>query len=316
MSAADDADANHNELCAAVSRCISGCGSLRKVVSHIFGRNKTCTMQIPEACTISWCRQHYQRFRYRSKENWINIQIDIVRCQLDRIEEWGGARSWTIGWGKGEKAAIEAESAAAVAHMANDVSQHANTAGFTAINQTRIANTIEADEDQAVTRSAGFLSSYIGTGKTLDQVRAAVDAVEKWAETPSGHGKSFPQIEFLPDIDRKIYPPASGRKEPKRRKPLTPPAEGSSSSPTVVPALTSPVKNSAESLRRNPTRRVKRSLSTAFGDDATVDDATTEANPSAKRPQPQASRPAATPKVAIGREGTASGPVRKKGKRS
>ena len=53
----------------------------RKVVSHIFGRNKACTRKLPENLWILWCRKHYQRFKYRAEdaENWHTIQLGLVR---------------------------------------------------------------------------------------------------------------------------------------------------------------------------------------------------------------------------------------------
>ena len=40
----------------------------RKVVSHIFGRNKACTRKLPENLWRLWCRKHYQRFKYRAED--------------------------------------------------------------------------------------------------------------------------------------------------------------------------------------------------------------------------------------------------------
>ncbi|MCJ1466490.1 hypothetical protein MMC07_005109 [Pseudocyphellaria aurata] len=302
---APDTDANYNRQCLAVSRCNSGCDSLRKVVSHVFGRNKTCTMQIPESCTISWCRQHYQRFRYRSKENWIKIQIDIIRRQLDRIENWGGAMSWTIDWGKGEKEAIDVENAV-ITQRVNSASYYGNATGFTAINQTRTANALEKpfDESQSTTSSIRFLQSHMGAGKSINEVRATVDAVEKWAETPNGFGEDFPHIEFLPDIDKVLYPPISGRKG---QKPLASATSGPSSSPALKSASTT-VKDSLESPRKNPARGVKRSARKAFEDEAadakTDEDMTAKRNISTRRPQLQANQLTATPKASPRRNST------------
>ncbi|MCJ1423309.1 hypothetical protein MMC29_001191 [Sticta canariensis] len=313
-----DPDTNYNELCLAVSHCRSGCDKMRKVVSHVFGRNKICTRQIPEACTISWCRQHYQRFRYRCKENWIHTQIDIIRRQLGRMEQWGGVRSWTIIWGKSVKEAIDLENALA-AQMLNDASHNQNAAEFTANNQDRTANAIEEPfkENQVPTSSFQSLVGHIGAGKTFEEVYSTVDAIEKWAESPNGYGHQFPQIEFLPDIDEERYPPAGGRKKPRRQqKPLSPAVVGSSSSPTVASALMSPITGSSQSPRKNGKRGVKRSHTRAFEDDSsdalTKDDATTKKHPSPKRRQLQASRPTAASKAGKGSKDTKKNPARKK----
>lgn len=142
----------------------------------------------------------------------------------------------------------------------------------------------------------------MGAGKSINEVRATVDAVEKWAETPNGFGEDFPHIEFLPDIDKVLYPPNSGRKA---QKPLAPTTSGPSSSPAVI-STSAPAKNPLELPRKNPARRVKRSASNAFEDEAadveTDEDATVKRNQLTRRPQLQANRPAATTKTSLGRK--------------
>ena len=313
-----DLDTDYNELCLAVSRCTSGCKTMRKVVSHVFGRNKTCTMQIPEDCTVTWCRQHYQRFKYRCKEKWINTQIDIIRRQLGRMEQWGGVRSWTINWGKSVKEAIDVENVL-VTQRLNDASQHQNAAVFAANNQIRSANAMEkpSKENQAPTSNFQFLVTHIGAGKTFKQVYDTVDAIETWAKSPNGYGQQFPPIEFLPDIDEERHPPAGGRKKPRcRQKSLPPTAVGSLLSPAVISASISPIKNSSEPHRRNENRGVKRSSSRAFEyaptDGSAHDDATTKLSPPPKRHQLQASRTTTAFKAEIGHENAKKGPAGKK----
>ncbi|KAL4775759.1 hypothetical protein BDW60DRAFT_204324 [Aspergillus nidulans var. acristatus] len=42
----------------------------RKVISHIFGRKKKVTQQIPPWICVYYCRRHYQRARYRAGKRW------------------------------------------------------------------------------------------------------------------------------------------------------------------------------------------------------------------------------------------------------
>ncbi|KAF7174093.1 hypothetical protein CNMCM6106_008200 [Aspergillus hiratsukae] len=42
-------------------------GNPRKLISHIFGRNKTSTKLFPAHVWVHYCRKHYQRARYRSR---------------------------------------------------------------------------------------------------------------------------------------------------------------------------------------------------------------------------------------------------------
>ena len=94
-------------LCQFTANCNTGSRDYRKVISHIFGRNKKCTTQIPDSCWIIYCRKHYQRTRYRTNKaqikTYFNIQFDNLSRQLTRMERWGGVRSWTIALRKKER---------------------------------------------------------------------------------------------------------------------------------------------------------------------------------------------------------------------
>lgn len=67
----------------------------RKVISHIFGRNKTATKLFPPQVWVHYCRKHYQRARYRSKE-WPFTQCDLLLDSLDRMEAWEGVRCFKV----------------------------------------------------------------------------------------------------------------------------------------------------------------------------------------------------------------------------
>ncbi|EPS27064.1 hypothetical protein PDE_02005 [Penicillium oxalicum 114-2] len=67
----------------------------RKVVSHLFGRNKASTKLFPESVWIFYCRKHYQRARYRA-EQWPFNQCELLLQSLDRMERWGYVRSFEL----------------------------------------------------------------------------------------------------------------------------------------------------------------------------------------------------------------------------
>lgn len=60
----------------------------RKIVSHLFGRNKASTKLFPDYVWVYYCRKHYQRARYRA-EQWPFNQCELLMQSLDRMEEWG-----------------------------------------------------------------------------------------------------------------------------------------------------------------------------------------------------------------------------------
>ncbi|KAA6411679.1 MAG: hypothetical protein FRX48_04960 [Lasallia pustulata] len=89
-------------------RCsyIKGCSTEspeRKVTSHLFGRNKNCTKQIPDSVWLWYCRKHYQRTRYRDRVAFTKLQLDSVRRQVQRLRAWGGVREWEVILKKSEK---------------------------------------------------------------------------------------------------------------------------------------------------------------------------------------------------------------------
>ena len=162
--------------CVAVSTCVANSGDHRKVVSHIFGRNKACTRDLPDNLWIYWCRKHYQRFKYRAEdaENWHTIQMGLVRNQLQAFEDWGEVRSWTISLRKAEQDAITKE------------------------NQNGVTYT-----SYVTSCWERFLLPYLGTNKTFAQVREVLNVIDrKFNEAEYRNRdkklKIFPGIEFLP----------------------------------------------------------------------------------------------------------------------
>ncbi|RAH64453.1 putative pathogenicity factor, partial [Aspergillus aculeatinus CBS 121060] len=58
----------------------------RKLISHIFGRNKHSTKQIPATLWCCYyCRKHYQRARYRERDTWALTQCFWVGQMLQRL---------------------------------------------------------------------------------------------------------------------------------------------------------------------------------------------------------------------------------------
>src|SRR5205809_849048 len=67
----------------------------RKVISHIFGRNKKCTIGVPDCVWIYYCRKHYQRARYRTGE-WPFRQCDLAVDTIQNMRAWGGVESFNL----------------------------------------------------------------------------------------------------------------------------------------------------------------------------------------------------------------------------
>ena len=176
----NDAPQHVDTKCVAVTTCVANSGDHRKVVSHIFGRNKACTRGLPNDLWIFWCRKHYQRMKYRAEdaENWHTIQMGLVRKQLQTFEDWGEVRFWIIALRKTEQDTITKE--------------NENGATYT---------------NQASPCWERFLLPYLGSNKTFGQVREVLDVIErKFNESEYRNRekklKMFPGVEFLPVCEK------------------------------------------------------------------------------------------------------------------
>ncbi|KAI9716963.1 MAG: hypothetical protein M1828_007477 [Chrysothrix sp. TS-e1954] len=91
---------------------IEGCEGTdqkRKVVSQFFGRNKSATMNLPDAIYMPMCRRHYQRTAYKDKQRgkWCSKQAQMVARVFDAIDKKGVEQRWTIKTSKGIKDTLD-----------------------------------------------------------------------------------------------------------------------------------------------------------------------------------------------------------------
>lgn len=186
--------------CKFMQNCNTNCHAYRKVVSHILGRNKKCTTQIPEECWIEYCRKHYQRTKYRTSKmdskGYCEVQLDILRRQLETLKAWDGVRSWEIAIRKKERDILQQED--------NEMSRRRNNGS--AINQF-VFNAVNKCKER-------LLLSHVGTKKTYADVEHLFDFIER--NLPNDTFDKFPAIELLPDIDTSTYPPRAELKAIKK----------------------------------------------------------------------------------------------------
>jgi len=177
--------------CQFMKMCNTDSNDYRKVVSHLFGRNKKCTTQIPEECWIEYCRKHYQRTKYRTtkdeRKNWVGVQLDILCRQLTRLERWGEVRSWEIAIRKKERDILKKE---------DDRMVQIRSSGG-AVNQAT-SNQVHRCKERR------FLG-HCGPNKTYDDIRTLIAFVKR--EVQRGIFDDMPGLELLPDIDPVAYPP-------------------------------------------------------------------------------------------------------------
>lgn len=169
----------------------------RKVISHLFGRNKICTRQIPEKFFVKCPRKLYQRTRSRAPSKWAFEQVVMLRGQVKEMEEWGHVRSWAIELKASKRKQIKQEDA----ELARSVTLNSNSL-----------------PQQSGTRCAErFLVPYLGRGKSFGHVNGIIDLIEADLNSTAEDERKFPGVEFLPDIDRKLFPPRPMKVSPMPR---------------------------------------------------------------------------------------------------
>ncbi|KAL8989617.1 MAG: hypothetical protein Q9169_008322, partial [Polycauliona sp. 2 TL-2023] len=228
-------------------KCTLNSGDHRKVTSHVFGRNKRETYQIPEELWIKYCRKHYQRQKYRCPQDWYETQLLLVDSQLTRLEEWGGVIDWTIQLRKKEREYVDKEN-----------------------NYQAIHGSLP---DGVLTRER-FLLQHLGPNKTFAEVREVVDLINK--ECDDTGIKFLPSFEFLPRIDERRNPRPRrgvGRRGMRRSVPRTPTAPSTfrlatDDSGKLTQIETKPRQNSGTgyALAKQLTQAKKRSASAMNGD--------------------------------------------------
>ncbi|KAI9805670.1 MAG: hypothetical protein M1833_005163 [Piccolia ochrophora] len=194
--------------CSYTDNCTTG-SPLRKVVSHIFGRNKLCTRQIPKGVWVHYCRKHYQRSRYRNPKGFALLQCDLVRKQVDRLQHWGGVRDWIVKVRKREEMRLNKENAqlAAGRHGQDDGSGDGDD----------LYDRYDASGVSGQGGSVGssrWLVRSTGPGKTTSEVLEILDRIEQEiAET----GSNFPDVEILPNVVTEKARPSSSTSATSRR---------------------------------------------------------------------------------------------------
>ncbi|KAI9783750.1 MAG: hypothetical protein M1816_001186 [Peltula sp. TS41687] len=169
--------------CSYTSNCSTG-SPLRKVVSHIFGRNKLCTRRIPKEVWVHYCRKHYQQSRYRNPRGFALLQCDLVRKHIRRLQDWGGVTDWMIKARKSEDAEMLAADNSSVGH-----GREANKTNGMDGNANRTIPSSMAGAWEWLVQSTGSGKSTVDVLKILDRIEADI----------ANSGSNFPDVEMLPN---------------------------------------------------------------------------------------------------------------------
>ncbi|KAK9371971.1 uncharacterized protein V1513DRAFT_283610 [Lipomyces chichibuensis] len=164
----------------------------RKVVSHIFGRNKRQTLAIPEDMWVFICRRHYQRESYR-KETFPILQTKLVLMQLDKLEQWGKVSNFKVIRSKPKRCAPRASYAAAT---------------LSPRSQSYPSGANKIDIQSVIERMVDDQTTY-----SFAQIRALIVAIQDYLERETDPSlRVFPNIEILPNIEGPLAYIRRGRK--------------------------------------------------------------------------------------------------------
>ena len=152
----------------------------RKVVSHYFGRNKLCTLGVPDHIWAPYCRKHYQRTRYRNVGNYVDIQMDLVKTTLKRMKKWGGITDFEF------TLRLQAQK-----HVDREI-EHEN-----ACEEARAAGKAPPPTQDTTLSEERWLVPYLGKKKTFDEI---FSTVEKIIERVENNLCQPPQFEILPSF--------------------------------------------------------------------------------------------------------------------
>ncbi|KAF4436487.1 hypothetical protein F53441_13239 [Fusarium austroafricanum] len=161
------------DICMAVESCTTG-SVPRKVISHLFGRNKVCTRRIPERVWVCMCRKHYQRIRYRTGADFSVTQIGMVYEQIVRM----------IFWSRG----LETPS------RTNQEGIAIRSWTFS-IRRREVKRLADTNSRDLVPR---WIMQSLGEGKTHDEILDVVERLHN--EIQQGTLKDVPPVEFLPEV--------------------------------------------------------------------------------------------------------------------
>ncbi|KAK0754639.1 hypothetical protein B0T18DRAFT_386482 [Schizothecium vesticola] len=161
--------------------------SKRKIVSHLFGRNKAATKLIDDHVWVMMCRKHYQRTKYRSDETFPHIQAELCELDLFKIKIWSGLNE---------------------ANLGND----GNPQGPVIAHWDVKARLRSADRKTAVHPIDAWLQAMVDSKQhyTTDEILALMFRIR--VELLTGTRQSMPDIEVLPTYRGDGTPTASKKR--------------------------------------------------------------------------------------------------------
>ena len=215
----------------------------RKVVSHFFGRNKSCTRRIPDDLFAPYCRKHYQRSRYRKVSPFGLVQMELVEKTLHRMQASGGITSFEVALKLSARKEWEAWD------LYEQEYEDAQTRGLPLPPPPQ---TDDPSEEKAL------VEKYLGKGRSFAQVLRLIGEVKELVEASE---RTPPQFELLPSFkdDFGKIGTIPKKKSKSKLKPIATTATARSSgvkkhlrTPPASPAITSRPTRSSHKTSMDP----------------------------------------------------------------
>ncbi|KAJ5864883.1 uncharacterized protein N7529_006799 [Penicillium soppii] len=147
----------------------------RKVVSHVFGRNKAVTKIFPQEVWVHYCRKHYQRARYRARQ-WPFTQCDLLVESLRRMEEWNGVGSWDLELRRREKDRVSAEKGEPEKKPSKKDGSQKNKD-----TKDRTPGKNPRKHPTAITSpTPSWLQACVGEKMSFDEIRTIIERIRGW----------------------------------------------------------------------------------------------------------------------------------------
>ncbi|KAI0451056.1 hypothetical protein F5B21DRAFT_393896 [Xylaria acuta] len=179
----------HPMRCEFMQDCNTG-STLRKTVSHVFGRNKLCTRMIPDHVWVHFCRKHYQRKRYRSIQQYALLQCRLVREQICRVYDWSEREK-----AKGNKPGILQGWTLTLRKREQERRQHRDLSEEKDDDESPDCPVPEGTNGTSV---PSWLASRCREGYVTNEILEIVDRIK--AELDEKKKMHFPDIEILPNL--------------------------------------------------------------------------------------------------------------------
>ncbi|GIJ82947.1 hypothetical protein Asppvi_001464 [Aspergillus pseudoviridinutans] len=178
----------------------------RKLISHIFGRNKTATKLFPSHVWVHYCRKHYQRARYRARA-WPFTQCDLLLDSLARMEAWGGVESFEVVLRRREVVRVSSSSSSSSLQQSGTKERVGEGEGVDGLGLKRARrNTTSAStsayvsgDDEEEHGDAEEEESSDDGRKRRQRRKPRIKAcpVPEWLRAETGPGKSFAEIRAI-----------------------------------------------------------------------------------------------------------------------